>query len=772
MHRKVADGDESLRLLEEGGALEVIGRLDEALRCYELAVEIIPSLGRGHFNRGNVLLELGRVEEALCAYDRALECKPDSPGGHFNRGNACARLGRHDKAIAAYRRALELNPGFVDAEVAQGVVLEELGRQDEAVCAYRRALQVRPDYAQVHFNLGRLFFERRDFESAEFHFKEAVAVDANYPDALNGLGAIYRDSGRFGDALNCYRRVYELDSGRLDVIISYAESLKHAGNLDEALAVYEKAIHDFPDDAGLLSNKGLLLFAKGNALEAVEVYHQALKLSPGDTGALCNLGVAYLELRRFEDAVACWRGLLNSSPGEVAVLNNLGCALADLGRLNEAVEAFQELLTVNPDYFPAFSNLLLISNYMDEEDAQALLPLTQKYGEAVSRLARPFSEWRSSANASRMLRVGLVSGDLRDHPVGFFLAGVLEALARKNKGSIVLQVYSTHPLFDGMSERIKSLCVDWVLVSGFSDEALAQRIHQDAIDILIDLSGHSAHNRLPAFAWKPAPVQVSWLGYFATTGVVEMDYVIADPWTLPESEEKNFSETVWRLPETRLCFTVPEETVPVSLLPALSNRCVTFGCFNNLSKINDEVVALWSRILKSVPGSRLLLKCKQVEELSIRNRMKAHFAAYGVPESSLVFEMKEPRIAYLSAYHRVDIGLDPFPYPGGTTTVESLWMGVPVLTLAGERFLSRQGMGLLMNAGLPDWIATDKDDYVARAIKHAGDLPRLALLRSQLRQQVLASPIFDAERFAGHFEDALRGMWKKWCEKALGVIHE
>ena len=318
-----------------------------------------------------------------------------------------------------------------------------------------------------------------------------------------------------------------------------------------------------------------------------------------------------------------------------------------------------------------------------------------------------------------------------------------------------------------MSERIKGLCAGWRLVSGFSDKVLAQRIHQDAIDILIDLSGHSAHNRLPVFGWKPAPVQVSWLGYFATTGVAEMDYLIADPWTLPESQEEHFTETIWRLPETRLCFTVPDEVVPVSLLPALSNHCVTFGCFNNLSKINDEVVALWSRILKAVPGSRLFLKFQQLGEKSVCQHVAQRFARYGVEESRLTMEGYDARVAYLSAYHRVDIGLDPFPYPGGTTTVESLWMGVPVLTLAGERFLSRQGVGLLMNAGLPDWVAKDKEDYVARAVKHARDLPRLALLRSRLRQQVLASPIFDAERFAGHFEDALRGMWKKWCEKVM-----
>jgi len=298
-----------------------------------------------------------------------------------------------------------------------------------------------------------------------------------------------------------------------------------------------------------------------------------------------------------------------------------------------------------------------------------------------------------------------------------------------------------------------------------SDERLAHKIREDRIDILIDHSGHTAHNRLPMFAWKPAPVHVSWLGYFATTGVAAMDYLIADPWTLPESEEANFTEKIWRLPQTRLCFTAPDVDLPVPPLPALENGTITFGCFNNLTKMNDSVVALWARILTAVPRSRLFLKAKQLGEASVKQSIVERFAGHGIHSERLTLEGRSPRPEYLAAYQRVDIGLDPFPFPGGTTTAESLWMGVPVLTLAGERFLARQGVGLLMNAGLPDWIAADPEDYVARAVSHAGELHRLAALRSGLRAQVLASPIFDAPRFARHFEAALRGMWQAWCER-------
>jgi predicted O-linked N-acetylglucosamine transferase (SPINDLY family) len=359
-----------------------------------------------------------------------------------------------------------------------------------------------------------------------------------------------------------------------------------------------------------------------------------------------------------------------------------------------------------------------------------------------------------------------VSGDLYDHPVGFFFESVLAALRARTPARLELTVYANGLNDDATTRRIRAAAHAWRVVAGLSDEHLVQVIRDDGIDVLVDLSGHTGRNRLPAFAWKPAPVQATWLGYFATTGVAAIDYLIADPWAVPEGADDEFTESVWRLPETRMCFTPPADAPDVADLPARAGNPLTFGCFSHLTKVNDDVLALWARVLVAVPGSRLFLKAPQLAADTVHDALLARFQAHGIGAERLILEGPSRRADYLAAYEDVDLMLDTFPYPGGTTTAEALWMGVPVLTLAGDTFLSRQGRSLLTNAGLPEWVANDADDFVARAVARAADLDGLADLRRGLRQRLQASPLFDAPRFAAHFEAALRGMWQAWCARS------
>jgi protein O-GlcNAc transferase len=722
-------GQDAPALIEQGNALEDEGLLERALECYQEAVRLAPNLARAHLNHGNVLLAMGDAEAAVAAYATALSHDPDYAAAHYNIGKANFTSGRPQAALAAFDRAIELKPDFVDAEVGRSLLLADLGRLDEAVAGYLRVLAIKPDYAEMHYCMGN---------------------------ALNGLG-------RVAEAAQCYRRAAGLKPDYLEAHGSLGSALQDLGQLDEAAASYRTALELKPDYAEVHGNLGNVLRNLGQLEQAAASYGRVLAIQPESAEACSNLGVALSELGRFDEAMASFHRALELNRDLPGLHNNIGNTLKDLGQLDRAETSYLQGLKIKPDDSELHSNLLFLQNYRANLSAPLLLAQAVRYGDMATRRARPYAAWSNTREPDRRLRVGLLSGDFRAHPVGYFLDSMLEVLASAAPDQLELHAYPSYFCNDAVARRIKAHCHRWQSALGLSDESLARRIHDDGIDILIDLSGHTAHNRLPVFAWKPAPVQATWLGYLATTGLKAIDYLIADAWTLPKTEEANFTEEIWRLPQSYLCFTPPTDGIDVGPLPALGNGHVTFGSFNNLTKMNDAVVALWARVLASVPNSRLLLKSRQLTDASVRQRVLDDYARHGVDGARLILEGLVPRSEYLKPFRRIDIALDPFPYTGITTSVESLWMGVPVLTLAGKSFLSRQGVGLMMNADLPEWIAHDADDYVARAASHAADLRALASLRGGLRERALASPIFDAPRFAHHFQAALRGMWRKWC---------
>lgn len=545
------------------------------------------------------------------------------------------------------------------------------------------------------------------------------------------------------------------------------------GRYGDSEAVFRDTLAISPEDSSALNGLGAVLSAGGRFLEAEDCFRRVVKSEGGAGGdALRNLAATLHAQRRYRDAISVYERLLSRCLDDPVASSNLALLRVEIGDIDEALDMFQKLERLSPDgerAIDALSHILFVRHYLNPSDFDKELKDERRFGAMVARPATRYGTWRCMRSTERVVRVGLVSADLRDHPVGFFVQSVLKEMWRRRPTRLEFYVYSNTYEFDDTSARIRESCAGWDVIRGMSDAQAAKRIHDDHIDILVDLSGHSANHRLPVFAWKPAPLQVTWLGYFGTTGMSEIDYVIADPWTLPEGGESEFTETVWRLPETRLCFSVPNFDVTVSSLPALTNGFVTLGCFNNLPKINAEVVEIWSQILGRISGSRLMLKCKQFDDPWLQRETIERFSRHGVCPDQLVLEGSSSRKDYLASYSRVDIVLDPFPYPGGTTTVEALWMGVPVLSMNGSRFLSRQGGGLLANAGLPDWIATDAQDYVEKAVTFSGDLSVLARIRAGLRDRVLASPLFGAMRFAGHLEGALCEMWRRRCVRGDGL---
>jgi len=328
-----------------------------------------------------------------------------------------------------------------------------------------------------------------------------------------------------------------------------------------------------------------------------------------------------------------------------------------------------------------------------------------------------------------------------------------------NIKNLEMYAYSTTRQEDALTLRIKPYFQKWVCIFKASDEEAATLIHNNEVDVLIDLSGHTAHNRLGIFGYRPARVAISWLGYFASSGVSEIDYFLSDSYVAPIGEERNFTEKIWRMPNSFLCFTPPLAAPNVSELPAVRNRYITFGCFNNLSKLNDEVIKLWAKILKLVPDSKLFLKSKQLSDEQITKQIASQFKIYDIDRHRLIFEGFSSRADYFESYSKIDIALDPFPFPGGTTTVEGIWMGVPAITLKGDRLIARQGETIAHNLGIPEWIADTKEEYLGKTIKFSADLETLAGIRANLRDMALNSPLFDGERFAKDFEDAINDIY-------------
>ncbi len=676
------------------------------------------------FNQATQLHQSGRIREAIDLYVQLLPQQRNNPQLLYMLGCAKLQIGQHRQAIEELQRSLILDPRNFSAQNNIAIAFKNLKRLDEALVSYDKAIALKPDFAEAHYNRGNVLKDLKRLDEALASYEKAISLNPDHADAYNNRG----------------------------------NTLKELQRPDEALASYNKAILLKPDYADAHSNRGNTLKDLGHLSEADTSYRQAIALKPDFAEAYYNLGNVLKDLRRLGEALSSYDKAIALKPDYAEAHSNVGNTLQDLGRLSEAAASYRQAVALKPGYAEAHSNLLFCMNYIEKFSATTGLEEALQYGSNVSRKATDkYTSWRCP-QAPDKLRIGFVSGDLKNHPVGYFLEGLLSNIDRSR---FELIAYTNAPIEDELTKRIQPHFKLWQSLLGKTDEAAAKMIHDDGIHILIDLAGHTAHSRLPVFAYKPAPVQVAWLGYFSTTGVPEIDYLLGDPYVTPEEEQHHFSERIWRLPETYLCFTPPNLDLEVGDLPALSNGYVTFGCFNNLSKMNDAVVASWSKILDSVKGSRLFLKARQFADPQTIERTLERFEALSIARDRLLIERASSREDYFKSYNRVDIALDPFPFPGGTTSVEGLWMGVPVITKKGDRFISHNGETIANNTGQSEWIAQDENDYVLKAKFFASDLNSLAVMRSGLRAQVLSSPLFDSKRFSRHFENAMTEIWEK-----------
>jgi predicted O-linked N-acetylglucosamine transferase (SPINDLY family) len=636
----------------------------------------------------------------------------------------------------------------------------------QAEACYRQAIAAAPNLVDAYVNLGFVLQVQARYAEAEFVLEQALELDAKAVDALYILGVIARAESDIDHAIEFFNKAIEIKPDFEAAYSDLYEVLLQNGQVARARKIIATGVERNPDSAALLLNMGNIRASEGASDAAVDYFSRAVAIRPDYVEAHTNLGLALEIQGKLGLAYESLEKARVLRPDGADMLFNLGHVLHTQGVLDGAIERYRQALQLQPDFTLAHSGLLYVMSSYQKSSPAEYAAQARRFGQSVMKHAKPYREWTAleqvlaAPAGAKPLRVGIVSGDMNTHPVAFFLGSVLPHL---NPARITLVAYPTREYEDQMTARLKPFFSEWVPIPNLSDEAAARRIHDDGIHILIDLAGHTAHNRLPVFAWKPAPVQASWLGYWASTGVPGIDYLIGDQLPLSDGQREHFSEAVWPMPDTRFCFTPPaaRDALPVTPPAVLTNGYVTFGNYQTVAKIDDAVLAAWARIFDAVPTARLRLQSRQLNEAAARDEMERRLALAGIAAARVTLVGSVSREDYLAQHAEVDIILDTFPFPGGTTTCEALWMGVPTLTLTGETIVSRQGHSLLACAGLQDWVAMDKDEYVAKAIEHASDPERLARLRVKLRDQVLTSPLYDAARFARNLEDALHGMWEK-----------
>ncbi len=655
----------------------------------------------------------------------------NAAGKIFDEGFAAHRKGDLNRAAERYDAAIALDPAHAKALHLRGVAYLQQGQPQLAVDLIRRSL----------------------------------AIDAKDASAYGNLTTALLALKRADEAVEAARKGVTLNPSAGDIWANLGTALSRRDSYPEALEAYRRAVELRPERAGLHSAIGNCLGRLERYEEALLSHRRAIVLAPDQPEYRNNLSATLRRMELFEDAEAELRAAMAGGLEDADLKASLGLLLYRRGRTEEAVDALDAAARQHGP-----SNLdrgiMFLRNYVAENSVEAQLARAVKVAAEAERSVIRFNSYDNLVDPDRPIRLGLVSSDLRQHAVGLFLMNMLHELDR---GQVELYAYSGTDTEDAFAKAFRAHIPKWRFTGGWPDERVAEHVRQDRIDVLVDLNGPTSGGRLKLFAMKPAPVAFGWLGYSGTTGLSTMDYVLGDLEVLPVGVEQ-LSEAPWRLPDSYLCFSPQASAPEVGPLPALENGFITFGSLNNTSKISATTLDAWVEILRALPDSRLQLKARKMDSTGEDERhLVEEFSRRGIAAPRIeIVPWAKGWLQHLAIYQRFDIGLDPFPYNGTTTTCESLHMGVPVLTLRGDRFISRVGASILHTAGFDDWIADDLDDYVRKAVHFASDIPALARLRQKVRPQFMASPLCDAPRFARNFEAAVRAMWRQWCE---GVHH-
>jgi len=774
------------------------GNLQQAENVYKEILKSHPNNFYALQYLGVLNIQYGKYDSAIEYIEKALQANPNDSHAYYNYGIALGAKGQIDEALNCYQKAIQLNPNNSDAYANLGIIYKVKGQLDKAISTFEKAIQLNPNLFTAYYSLGLTYHEKGLLDNAIDYYLRALQMNNNLPDLCYQLGLAFQEKEQFNFAIDYYQKAIQLNPNHYAAYNNLGIILKEHGSIKEAITSYNKAMQINPNVAFIHNNLGDAFYQKGNIEDAIDSYERALQIDPTLTSAYNNLGNAFAKRGEFDKAIIYYEKATLSSRNAFEAYNNLGIALYHKGQLHEAISHFERALSINQNYSNAYtslamalkdkalydeaekhlrhalqlnpnssdtySNLLFYMNYNPRYTSRDIfiehLHFQELFAQPLYSKQLPHSNDRS---ISRRLKIGYVSPDFRKHSVAYFIESVLR---EHNREGFEVFCYSDVVNRDSVTQRIQECSDQWHIIVGISDDVVTELIHKDQIDILIDLTGHTGSNRMLLFARRPAPIQITWVGYPATTGLSTIDYKIIDRYTDPPGvTEQEYTEELLRLSESFLCYLPDPDSPTVSILPRLTSGHITFGSLNNVAKISTEIVTLWAQILKKVPHSRLILKSKNFSDTRACDYLIDMFIRKGIVAESIELLLAEPSTrGHLNVYNRIDIGLDTFPYHGTTTTCEAMWMGVPIITLRGNTYASRVGGSLLSNIGLSELIATTGNDYIEIAVHLANDLGRLQLLRERLRYMMKSSPLCDAKKFTANLEMCYRQMWEKWCK--------
>jgi protein O-GlcNAc transferase len=671
------------------------------------------------------------------------------------------RNSQYQEAIPPIKELLEADPLDHGAWLMLAAANAGLQRYDLVIDCCRRVIAIQPNNSAAHYNLGIALLQQGDTWNAASSFSEASRLSPDRPEIHFYLGNTLMQLGQYDRAAQCYHRVLALTPEHAVTYNSLCAALLKSRKFSSAIQACAEAIRLQPEYAEAYTNLGNALGESGQYDKAIASHQRAISLNPELAPAHYNLGNALVAVNRFTDAVVHYEESLCIDPNLSDVKGNLANALGFCGEIQRALAVYRNALEFNPHDVISHSGLLLSMIYAADTTPAQLYKEHVRWNSIHCGSIVRTPVHRNPTDPGRTLRICYVSADFRSHSIAWFIEPLLENHDRNN-----FEIFCYHNNYksDRTTERLMSLSGKWSNVAELHDDALAAKIRDDAIDILVDLAGHTAGNRLLAFARKPASLQVTWLGYPCTTGMDAIDYRITDNLADPPGSDQFYTETLLRLPHSFICYKAPAQSPSVGPLPLLKTGHVTFGSFNMLSKLTPEVIKLWSTILRELPGSRIILKNNSFLDPKIIIKTGELFKKHGVTAPQLELVAWKPSLQeHLELYNRIDISLDTFPYNGTTTSLESLWMGSPFITLAGNQHAGRVGSSILGNLSLDELIADTHEDYLNIVRSLAADTHRLSTLRSNLRSRLQESYLCDASGFTRNFESALRIAWSKSC---------